>query len=252
MSTPNLTAADGEVYVALADTTQVFPAVIEDECWSGFAVPRFRRPVAEAVVLWLNEMHEQAPDDWPDTASFDGDVLTLLETYADMLFLLENRVPNPEETEVRPNRIEPDEKGRYAIGREWPWELTAPPSDAPSDAALLADSARLVAEGDEILVTINIDGTDPAFPALASEIHGWSRAGCPRFRRTVAEVVVAWISDTARKYPEGSDLAYWDGDTIVMVDHQAIGEDGYLPARITAADDGRFSIGATFEWERAD
>lgn len=236
MSTPNLTATDGEVYVALADTTQVFPATIEDERWNGYAVPRFRHLVAESIASWLNTMHDHDPDEWPDTATFDGDVLTVLET-----------------EEHTPDRIEPDENNRYAIGyRGWCWELTAPPTDPQADAGLLADSARLVPEDDEILVTINIDGTDPAFPALASEIHGWSRAGCPRFRRTVAEVVVAWISDTVRKYPEGSDLAYWDGDTIVMVDHQAIGEDGYLPDRITAAEDGRFSIGANFEWERAD
>ncbi|MFE6611989.1 hypothetical protein [Amycolatopsis sp. NPDC057786] len=224
------------MYVALADTTQVFPAIVEDERWSGFAVPRFRRTAADAIALWLNTMHDDDPEEWPDTATFDGDVLTVLET-----------------EENWPGRVEPDEDDRYAIGyRGWCRELTAPPTDSLADAGLLADFARLVPEDDEILVTINIDGTDPAFPALASEIHGWSRAGCPRFRRTVAEVVVAWISDTARKYPEGSDLAYWEGDTIVMVDHQAIGEDGYLPARITAADDGRYSIGATFEWERAD
>ncbi|RBM17397.1 hypothetical protein DI005_22160 [Prauserella sp. PE36] len=80
MSAPNLTATDGGVYVALADTTQVFPATIEDERWNGFAVPRFRRIVAESIALWLNTMHDHGPDEWPDTATFDGDVLTVLET----------------------------------------------------------------------------------------------------------------------------------------------------------------------------
>ncbi|MFE0024112.1 hypothetical protein [Amycolatopsis sp. NPDC059021] len=237
MSTPPVPAAsDGEVYVELADTTAAFPAIIDDQRWNGYAVPRFRRIVADAIVAWLNTMHDHDPANWADTATFDGDVLTVLET-----------------EEQWPVQVVPDEHGRYGIGAAgWCWELTAPPTDERADAALLADTGRLAAEDDEILVTINIDGTDPAFPALTSAEHDWSRAGSPRFRRPVAEVVVAWIADTARKYPEGTDRVYWEGDTIVLLDHQAIGEDGYLPARITADEDGRYAIGATFEWERAD
>lgn len=238
MSTPPIPAAtDGEVYVALyAPEAPAFPAVIDDERWNTFAVPRFRRETANAVVSWLNMMHEQDPDEWPGAASFDNDILTVLDS-----------------EEHDPVQVEPDDHGRYAIGfRGWSWVLDTPPDDERADAVLLADTARLVAEDDEILVTINIDGADPVFPALASATHGWSRAGCPRFRRPVAEVVVAWISATARKYPAGSDRAYWDGDTIVLLDFQQVAEDGYLPARITADDDGRYSIGATWEWERAD
>lgn len=238
MSTlPIPAATDGEVYVALcAPDAPAFPAVIDDERWNTFVVPRFRRETAIAVASWLNMVHEQDPDTWQGTARFDNDTLTVLDT-----------------PEHDPVQVKPDDHGRYAIGVPgWSWVLDTPPADEHAETALLADTARLVAEDDEILVTINIDGTDPVFPALASSRHGWSRAGCPRFRRPVAEIVVAWTNATARKYPAGTDRAYWDGDTIVLLDFQRIAEDGYLPARITADDDGRYPIGATWEWERVD
>lgn len=236
MSTPPIYAAtEGEVYVSLAGSTQAFPATIDYKRWNGFVAPRFRRAVAEAVVVWLNTNHNHEPGRWTNTATFNDDALTILDT-----------------EENRPELIEPDSNGRYGIGAGgWCWELSTPPTDEHADAALLTDSARLAAEDGEILVTINIDGTDPVFPALATEGHRWGRAGSLRFRRTVAEVVVAWINDTARKYPGVSESAHWDGDTLVLLDQQAINEDGYLPDRISA-EDGRYSISSTFEWERAD
>ncbi|SEP54052.1 MULTISPECIES: hypothetical protein [Amycolatopsis] len=228
MYTPSIPAVDGEVYVALDDATQAFPAAIDHQRWNGFAVPRFRRPVAEAVAACINAMHAQDPDEWPDTASFDGEVLTVLEAEGH-----------------RPERIEPDENGRYAIGyRRWCWELTVPTPGPRVDAAAQADSARLTPQDDEILVAI--DSVEPAFPALPSAGCGWSKAGCPRFRRPVAEAVVAWINDNS----DGFDDAYWDGDNVVQIDYQSTCEDGYLPARISADDDGRYSIGASFEWMR--
>ncbi|WP_156096592.1 hypothetical protein [Amycolatopsis jejuensis] len=211
---------------------QAFPAIVDDKRWNGFAVPRFRRPVAEAVARWLTGMHTRHPSTWPDTARFDSETLTV-------------QAATGAETE----RTNPDDNGRYPIGyRTWHWELTAP----LADSTVLDGTARLTTEPDEILVTINICGTDPAFPALASATHGWSRAGCPRFRRPVAEAVVAWLNATAADCRDGSVDAYWDGDTVVLVDYQYIAEDGYLPDRISPDDDGRYSIGATFEWERAD
>lgn len=234
----NSKAASNEVYVSLlVPDAPSFPALIEDERWNTFAVPRFRRAAADAVASWLNAMHEEDPRIWPGGAVFGPDgVLTVLEG--------EERVPA---------QVLPDADGRYSIGfRGWAWVLSTPPIDERRNAELLDDQARLTRGSGEILVTINIDGTDPVFPALPSVEHGWSRAGCPRFRREVAEVVVAWINDIARRSRDGVDLAYWDADTIVLLDNQALADDGYLPTRIEADSDGRYAIGSTFEWERVD
>lgn len=238
VTSDNSNAASNEVYVALlVPDAPSFPAIIDDERWNTFAVPRFRRATAEAVASWLNAMHEEDPRTWPGGAAFGPDgVLTVLEG-----------------EERATMRVLPDAEGRYAIGFQgWAWVLSTPAINTHRNAELLDDRARLTAESREILVTINIDGTDPVFPALPSAEHGWSRAGCPRFRREVAEVVVAWINDVARSSPEGADRAYWDADTIVLLDNQAIADDGYLPTRIDADSDGRYAIGTTFEWELVD
>ncbi|SEP53806.1 hypothetical protein [Amycolatopsis saalfeldensis] len=231
-----LDATCGEVYVTITYGWKTFPAIIDHERSNGFPVPRFRRTVAEAIAPWLNSLHGRDPSAWRHTATIDGDVFSLTDTEQGTLEL-----------------IEPDENNRYAIGSGvGPWELTAPQRDSQADAALLSDPARLTAEDGEILVTVNIDGEDPAFPALSWQ-GGWSRAGSPRFRRPVAEAVVAWISNTASMYgPDECFSAYWDGDIVVLIDPQLVGEDGYLPSRIAADEDGRYSIGATFEWERVD
>jgi hypothetical protein len=62
MGTPEQRRArPGEVYVALSDTTVVFPAVVENERWEGFVRPHFDRATAEAVAVWLNENHGRDP-----------------------------------------------------------------------------------------------------------------------------------------------------------------------------------------------
>ncbi|MGA6168607.1 hypothetical protein [Amycolatopsis magusensis] len=98
-------------------------------------------------------------------------------------------------------------------------------------------------------MTIGVNGNDPLFPALPDPDFGWSRAGTPRFRPEVAEVVVAWLNDTERRCPGGGAVAYWEGEILVLVDRLAGYEDGYLPTRIAPVD-GRYAIGAEFEWER--
>lgn len=237
MPTPRIPRARGdEFYVALSDTTTVFPALIDTERWNGFVMPRFSRDAAEAVAGWLNENHGTDAVYRHFTAAFDGVALLVTDT-----------------SEGYTERIEP-ENDRYPIGAgAWIWELASPAPDESAEAALLADTDRLKPQDGEILVTINLfgNGIDPKFPALPDALRGWSRAGTPRLRPEVAKVVVAWLNDCERRYP-GGVTAYWDDATIVLVDWLASKEDGYLPTRIARADDGRYAIGADFEWERAD
>lgn len=228
-------ARDGEVYVALSDTTTAFPALIDAERWNGFVRPRFARDTAEAVAEWLNEDHGTDAVFRNFRATFDGAALLVTDT-----------------SEGYTARIEP-ENDRYAFGGgAWIWELASPAPDETAEAALLADTDRLRPRDGEILVTMNLfgDGIDLRFPALPDADRGWSRSGTPRFRPEVAEVVVAWLNDCERRYP-GGVTAYWDDATIILVSWLASSEDGYLPTRITPAADGRYPIGADFEWERA-
>jgi hypothetical protein len=234
MNTPHVRRAqDGEVYVALADTTAAFPAVIDDKRWNGFVRPRFTRDTAQVVAAWLNTDHPNDPMSGNYNARFDGDTLIVTDLY-----------------EGTTDRIHPDTEGRYSIGAGgWMWELSIPVSDVAAEAALLADAARLIPEDTEIRITIGATGNDPVFPAVPDPDFGWSRAGTPRFRREIAEVVVAWLNDTERRF-HGGGVAYWDGETLVRIDLQEAPDDGYLPARITPDDDGRYAIGPDFEWER--
>jgi hypothetical protein len=223
-------AQPGEVYVKLADSDAVFPAVIEDERWNGFARPRFSRAAAEAVAAWLNDRHGVGAI----VAAFDGEALTITETAAGHV-----------------ERIDPDTDGRYSIGAgAWEWELATPAADVVAEQALLADAHRLSPETGEISVTLNVTGKDPAFPALVDPLTGWSRSGTPRFRLDVAVVVVAWLNACGRQYP-GATVAYWEDSTIVLLDPLAVTQDGYLPTRVGRVDDGRYAIGTGFEWERA-
>ncbi|MBE8524074.1 hypothetical protein ILP97_42475 [Amycolatopsis sp. H6(2020)] len=221
-------AQPGEVYVTVADSGAAFPAVIEDKRWNGFARPRFSRVAAEAVVAWLIDCHGAI------AAAFDGEAVAITETAA-----------------RRAERIEPGADGRYPIGAgAWEWELTTPAADIADEQTLLADAHRLSPEAGEISVTLNATGSDPAFPALVDPVSGWSRSGTPRFRPCVAVVVVAWLNACGRQYP-GATVAYWEGSTIVLLDPLAAPQDGYLPTRVVREADGRYAIGADFEWERA-
>lgn len=183
-------AESGEHYVRLACATEpeppVFPAQIEDERWWGHVRPWFRREIAEAVIAWRATRSEPCTD-WCDcsqvTVTLAGGTVTLTDS---------NTISGP---------VEPDEQGRYGIGASWwHWELTTPPTDPDTDAAILAEQARFVPQDGEQLVTIDIDGTDPAFPALLADTT-WNGWACPSFRRPVAEAVIAWLNTTARKLP---------------------------------------------------
>ncbi|MEV7040451.1 hypothetical protein [Amycolatopsis sp. NPDC051061] len=223
-------AQPGEVYVTVADSGVVFPAVIEDERWNRFARPRFNRTAAEAVVAWLNDCHGAGAT----AAAFDGEAVAITATTAD-----------------RAERIEPGDDGRYPIGAgAWEWELTMPAADISAEQALLAGAHRLTPEIGETPVTINATGSDPAFPAQVDPVTGWSRSGIPRFRLDVAVVIVAWLNACGRLYP-GATVAYWEDSTIMLLDPLAATQDGYLPTRVVREADGRYAIGAGFEWERA-
>jgi hypothetical protein len=236
MHTPqNPRARDGEVYVALADRKPVFPAKIDDKRWNGFVRPRFGREAADAIAAWLNTPNSSDSVTEDYTVNFDDDVMIVNDTSMGETY-----------------RFEPDDDGRYAIGAgDWIWELATPASDETAEAALLADVERLAPQHGEILVTMNVTaaGLDPVFPAVPDTNSGWSRASKPRFRPEVAAVVVAWLNDTERRYPGGT-TAYWDDNTVVLVNWLAAAEDGYLPTRIAPGDDGRYTVDTEFEWER--
>jgi hypothetical protein len=233
-----LRAQPGELYVRLdpgdpADLAHpVFPALVEGRRWNGWARPRFRREVAEALLTWLTDVHD--PDQgWRDTGHFDGDTLVLVEA-----------------EDQYQTTVSPDRDGRYPVGAGgWCWALTVPHRSADTarhEAELLADPARFVPLPGEMLITTqSTNGTDPAFPALASvpDRRGWRVA---RLRREVAEAVVAWINNTT-----GDDLgaAYWDDDTVVVLRTEHLGEHGYLPHRITPDQHGRYPLSTgTWPW----
>uniref|UniRef100_UPI001302AA30 hypothetical protein n=1 Tax=Amycolatopsis pretoriensis TaxID=218821 RepID=UPI001302AA30 len=138
-----------------------------------------------------------------------------------------------------------------AIGAgAWEWELTTPAADVAAEQTLLAGAYRLAPEAGEVLVKINATGSDPGFPAQVDPVSGWSRSGTPRFRPDVAVVVVAWLNACGRQYP-GATVAYWEDSTIMLLDPLAAIQDGYMPTQVVLEADGRYAIGADFEWERA-
>ena len=109
----------------------LFPAKVADIHWNGFACPSFRRPVADAVVEWINATADADPVD-ATRAAWDGDTVVITDScYAD----------NPGYT---PERIGPDRHGRYPIGAfGWCWQVAidVPPTTAPTTAT--ADSATV-------------------------------------------------------------------------------------------------------------
>lgn len=123
--------------------------------------------------------------------------------------------------------------------------MTDPPPLRP------AHTERLARQPGEALVTINIDGHDPLFPALISD-HRWNGWAIPYFRRQVAEVVVAWINKHSRTSPE-SARAYWDRDTVVYLIPAHASSGGYTPQRVDPDENGRYCIGGwEWTWEIAD
>jgi hypothetical protein len=232
---------EGELYVALLIEGHlehnpwegsVFPAGVDDETWGCWARPRFRREVAEQIVTWYAELEHEDPD-WLDLCRFEGDVLVHGQAMAG--------APQQE--------IPPDENGLYPLGAGmWQWFLSAP-SIPESDAALLADQQRLVSQPGEVLVMLGFDGHEPHFPALVADFR-WNGWAIPRFRREVAEVVAAWTNDIYRKYPDGSERAYWAGDDVALVEPTVSGDRECIAERVGHDDDRRYAIGACrWTWE---
>jgi hypothetical protein len=230
---------EGELYVELLiggyikyspwTGEAVFPARVDEETRGDWARPRFRREVAEQIATWYAELVPEDPvsvDSW----RFDDQIPAHWRTMAGV-----SRV-----------ELRPDENGLYPLGEGlWPWFLSAP-STPESDTALLADQQRLVPQPREALVTIGIDGHEPHLPALVADFR-WNGSAIPRFRREVAEVVAAWTNDVYRKYPDGSERAYWAGDDIVLVEPNLYGGRACIAERVGPDDDRRYAIGA-FRW----
>ncbi|WP_410646252.1 hypothetical protein [Amycolatopsis sp. cmx-4-54] len=97
------------VTISIDDWNPQFPALVADELWNGAAIPRFRLEVAELVVDWINDTHAKYPDG-SARAHWDGDTVVL--THSDPGY--------------DPDRVEPDDEGRYGIGaRAWVWEFVS-------------------------------------------------------------------------------------------------------------------------------
>lgn len=224
-----LLPAPGEVYVGLDPVSPIhhpaFPATIDDARWNGWVQPRFRSEVTKALLAWMDDACDTDPD-WFTTGHFDSDDNTLI--------ILEGE-------EQDRYLITPDQDGRYPVGAGgWCWQLTNPrtPDTARHEATVLADPERFTAHPGEVLVTPDTHGVDPAFPALLDTPRdGWE---VPRFRREVAEAVLAWINTTN----DGFDAAYWDSDTVVLIQGEHVGKHGYLPQRIGPDLRLRYSIGS--------
>ncbi|RSM68696.1 hypothetical protein DL991_41235 [Amycolatopsis sp. WAC 01375] len=106
-----LAPREGEelVTISIDGADPHFPALVADELWNGAAIPRFRLEVAELVVDWINDTYASYPDG-SARAHWDGDTVVL--THSD--------------PDYDPDRVEPDDEGRYGIGaRAWVWEFVS-------------------------------------------------------------------------------------------------------------------------------
>ena len=111
--TSRLKATECEQLVSIdfGDDSRSFPAIVEQRLWNGWAVPRFRREVAEVVVSRLNAAHDADPEGY-ERAYWDGDTLV----HVHPRFIGEDG--------YLPERIESDPDGRYAVGAPgWTWQI---------------------------------------------------------------------------------------------------------------------------------
>ncbi|WHT20205.1 hypothetical protein N8J89_03785 [Crossiella sp. CA-258035] len=234
----------GEVYVAVnPPTSHVFPALVDHHRANGFAQPRFRPAVLEAITAWVNSTNTAG-----DPSPASG-----MQILAGLLDLGYNTTPTvsvPDDMAALVEALDvvaPDTHGRYPLGAGTvEWTITAPMDEPDPLEALRAETDRLTPLAGEGIVTISARGNDPLFPALIDS-ERWNGFASPRFRRPVAEVVVAWLNTTYRASPDGSYCGYWDEDVIVLVDPQAVDVDGYVPERIEPDPEGYYVLGA-WEW----
>jgi hypothetical protein len=230
---PHYDAEPDECYVALNPTGPVLPATIDWHRRDGWAVPRFRRPVAQAILNWLDDQAQHAGFHW-QSGRFDGDRLTLIDSRGNQ------------------SHIDTDASGRYRVAdAPWRWSISVPDRGQQATIALLSRRRAVPAWPGEDLVTLPSTGDDPVFPA--SVVNQGSRCVVPYFRRAAADAVMAWINRLSLANPRDCNRAYWDGDTIVVVTAALVGEDGYLPSRIPPDEDGRYCIGGgDWAWKRLD
>lgn len=75
----------------------------------------------------------------------------------------------------------------------------------------------------------------------------WNGWATPAFDREVAEKVIAWVAKGYEGYDEPPTTFAWDGDVLVMSNHEYEDDEGWEPERIEPDADGRYGIGA-FSW----
>jgi hypothetical protein len=112
----------GEEFVTIDATgmdNPLFPARVPDVWWNGWACPAFRRPVAEAVVEWINRTADADSED-ATRAAWDGDTVVLTDA------------GRADDADQAPERIRPDVQGRYGIGAgAWCWSLATQDDHTP-------------------------------------------------------------------------------------------------------------------------
>jgi hypothetical protein len=196
--------------------------VIGRQSTDGHACPAFRRCVAVELLEWLS--HRYFVDGRTDLGRgyLNGDTIVLVD-------------PNGNRS-----RTVPDAHDRYVLDTQyWTWDVSTPTADVDAGNALLADVGRLVPKPGEECVTI--EGCHLLFPAIIDRdaVDGLAR---PRFRGPVAEVVVAYLNDMFRYFPNGTDRAYWRDDEIIYIGHDDYLHSGFQPEVITIDESGRYCI----------
>ena len=120
---PVRSALEDNALVSVDGSEPHFPALVDPtDRWNGWLCPAFTRAAAEGVVEMLNAQHAQFGDDCSDRAEWDGDVVVV-------------HTPAHEgEPGYRPERVAPDDHGRYSIGAYcYTWTF-APAAGEPAAA----------------------------------------------------------------------------------------------------------------------
>lgn len=220
METDCLSAQNDELYFELGVYLQSFPALIGRQPTDGHACPAFRRSVVLELLAWLDHRYLAEGRTELGRGYLNGDAVVLVDSAG------------------QTSHAVPDAHGRYVLDAPyWTWEISTPTADIDAENALLADANRLVPEPGEEFVTV--DGCHLGFPAAIERdaVDGFTR---PRFRRPVAEVIVAYLNDKFRYFMDGTDRAYWHDDSIIYIGHDDCLRLGSRPEVIKADEGGRY------------